>query len=66
MLGHIPEFNFPIFDFQAITEGRPLTVMGHELVVKTGILSRLGLSLEKFHNFITAIEMCYDSSLPCN
>lgn len=66
MLERIPEFNFPIFDFQTISEGRPLTIMSYQLIVESGIISRLGLSLEKFYNFITTIEMSYDASLPCN
>lgn len=65
MLERIPEFNFPIFDFQAVSGGRPLTIMSHKLIVESGIISRLGLSLDKFYNFVTTIEMSYDSSLPC-
>ena len=66
MLEKIPDYNFPIFDFQIIAHGRPLTIMSHQLVVQSGILSRLGLPLEKFLNFIATIEMSYESTLPCN
>ena len=66
MLQKIPNYNFPIFDFQSISSGNPLTILSHHLIVESGLLSRLGLPVEKFLNYVVCVETAYDPSLPCN
>ena len=65
LLTKIPDFDFPIFDLHSVSAGRPLTVIGHYLVVESGLLERLGLPLDKFMQFLESVESSYDSSLSC-
>jgi hypothetical protein len=66
LLDRINEYNFPIFEFAESTSLRPLVVMSHELVIKSGLLDRLGLNPEKFMNFMISVESGYRSNLTCN
>ncbi|KAI9208239.1 Pde4d2 in complex with inhibitor Npv [Polychytrium aggregatum] len=63
LLSRIGEFNFPIFDFANATMDRPLMVMTHHLVTKTGIMNRLALPMDKFLRFISTIEEGYHADL---
>lgn len=65
LLDQIHIYDFPIFDFAEATMMRPLAVMSYQLVVESGLLSRLNLSRDKFMHFMVAIESGYRSSLTC-
>ncbi|KND00117.1 uncharacterized protein SPPG_04459 [Spizellomyces punctatus DAOM BR117] len=57
------EYNFPIFDFVEATSQHPLLVLSHHLVVQSGLLPRLGLPVDKFLNFMHAVEAGYNPQL---
>ncbi|KAJ3274443.1 cAMP-specific 3',5'-cyclic phosphodiesterase 4D [Borealophlyctis nickersoniae] len=64
LLQRVPEYNFPIFEFAEATGGHPLLVLSHHLVVRSGVLARLGLPEGKFVNFMRAVEGGYNPDLP--
>ncbi|KAJ3410427.1 hypothetical protein HDV05_003813 [Chytridiales sp. JEL 0842] len=63
LLSRINEFNFPIFDFASATSGRPLVMMAYHLCVSSGLVGKLGLSVEKFITGMATIEGGYHSDL---
>ncbi|KAJ3050726.1 hypothetical protein HK102_012214, partial [Quaeritorhiza haematococci] len=65
LLSRIHEYNWPIFDFVAATENRPLLVLAHHLTVTSGLLNRLMLPVDKFVNFMGVIEAGYHADLTC-
>jgi hypothetical protein len=66
LLTRIPEYNFPIFDFAEATMGRPLLVMAYHLCVnQSGLVGKLGLSVEKFLNGMATLEGGYHADLAC-
>jgi hypothetical protein len=65
ILSQSSEFGFPIFAFFNVSNGRPLTLLSHHLIVESGLLGRLRLSTEKFMLFLDVVESSYDSSLSC-
>ncbi|KAJ3129283.1 cAMP-specific 3',5'-cyclic phosphodiesterase 4D [Nowakowskiella sp. JEL0407] len=63
LLRHVDEFNFDIFAFEKATMGNPLLVLANELIVRRGLLDRLGLPVDKFLNFIQTLEAGYHKDL---
>lgn len=58
LLKQINDYNFPMFEFFKSTS-RPLLTMSYHIFVKSGLLTRLHLSINKFLNFMSAIEDGY-------
>ncbi|KAJ3063019.1 hypothetical protein HDU98_001113, partial [Podochytrium sp. JEL0797] len=63
LLQRVPQFNFPIFDFTRATDNHPLLVLGHHLVLDSGLLGKLNLDPAKFVNFMSTIESGYHANL---
>ncbi|KAI8822965.1 uncharacterized protein EV422DRAFT_386421 [Fimicolochytrium jonesii] len=63
LLVKLNEYNFPIFAFEEACRSRPLLVMSHHLVVRSGLLGRLQLPVDKFINFMSEIEKGYNPHL---
>lgn len=58
-------YNFEIFEFDQLTEHRPLITMSHHLIKSSGLLDRLSLPSDKFINFMFDVESKYDPNLAC-
>ncbi|ORX44142.1 hypothetical protein BCR36DRAFT_586274 [Piromyces finnis] len=58
LLSRINEYNFPMFEYFKSTS-RPLLTMSYHIFVKSGLLSRLHLSVNQFLNFMSAVEDGY-------
>ena len=65
LLSRTIEYNFPIFKFAEAVNGHPLLILSHHIIVKGGLIDRLGLNVNKFVNFISTIENGYHSDLTC-
>jgi hypothetical protein len=65
ILSRTMEYNFPIFKFSEAVNGHPLLILSHHILVKGGLVDRLGLNINKFVNFISTIENGYHSDLAC-
>jgi hypothetical protein len=65
MLERVQKYNFPIFEFAAATQNRPLVVMAHTLMIKSGLVERLQLPVSKIMNFMFSVENGYRSDLTC-
>ncbi|KAJ1568771.1 cAMP-specific 3',5'-cyclic phosphodiesterase 4D, partial [Nowakowskiella sp. JEL0078] len=64
LLRNVNDFNFDIFAFEKATNGNPLLIMANHVVVKSGLLDRLGLPANKFLNFVQTLEAGYHKDLP--
>jgi len=58
LLTRINDYNFPIFEYFKSTS-RPLLTMAYHIFVKSGLLSRLHLSVNQFLNFMSSVEDGY-------
>jgi len=58
LLTKINDYNFPVFEYFKSTS-RPLLTMSYHIFVKSGLLSRLHLSVNQFLNFMSAVEDGY-------
>ncbi|KAJ3050263.1 cAMP-specific 3',5'-cyclic phosphodiesterase 4D [Rhizophlyctis rosea] len=63
LLTKVEEYNWPIFEFAAVTNERPLLVLSHHLIVQSGLACRLNLPVDKFMRFMNEIEMGYHADL---
>jgi len=58
LLTKINDYNFQIFEYFKSTS-RPLLTMSYHIFVKSGLLSRLHLSVNQFLNFMSSVEDGY-------
>jgi len=65
ILCQIPVYSFPIFDLVEATNRRPLATMAFSLFQKADLFQTFDLPIDKFKNFICAIEKGYHEDLPC-
>ncbi|KAJ3052000.1 High affinity cAMP-specific 3',5'-cyclic phosphodiesterase 7A [Rhizophlyctis rosea] len=64
LLGRTSDYNFPMFEFAEVSKGRSLATLTEYLFRKADLFSTLGLPLDKFRNFIGAVEKGYRAELP--
>ncbi|RKO89746.1 hypothetical protein BDK51DRAFT_40751 [Blyttiomyces helicus] len=65
LLSRSNDFNWSIFEFVEVTKGRPLSVLAHHLFRRADLFNQFQIPLDKFRNFVVAIETGYHSDLPC-
>eukprot|EP01132_Coremiostelium_polycephalum_P003101 gene3101-3879_t len=61
---NVGEWNFPIFQFNEVTNGSPLFYLSYFLFQKHKLFQKFRIEEDSFKNFITRIESGYDSTNP--
>ncbi|TPX31188.1 hypothetical protein SmJEL517_g05409 [Synchytrium microbalum] len=63
-LSRLSDYNFPMFEFNELTQGHALLMLLHYLCVESGLLVRLGLDASVFMVFAKRIEEGYHAEHP--
>lgn len=64
LISNIIDWNFPIFEFNEVTNGRPLFFVGQALFSKYQFLEKFHIPREKLDNFLNTIENGYHKLNP--
>lgn len=66
ILENYNNYNFDLFDLCDKTSNRALRVLSHHLFAEANLFEVFVIPLDKFGNYINAIEKGYHADLPCN
>jgi hypothetical protein len=65
ILENYNNYNFDLFDLYDKTSNRALRVLSHHLFAEANLFEIFVIPLDKFGNYINAIEKGYHADLPC-
>ncbi|KNC99241.1 uncharacterized protein SPPG_05497 [Spizellomyces punctatus DAOM BR117] len=64
MLSTVDHWSWSIFEFEALTGGRPLTVLGMHLMQAGGLGDRLKIPMDRVARFLRKVEAVYRPEVP--